>query len=289
MFIPLVRRILIPTIGAIALSIGMPVEALQVKIDPENPQLGDTLSVIVETDNPGTEPKVSWQGRNYPVFALDGTRDNRYRALLPTSPLDKPGKLAIRVDGDGQKKDIALVLKNRTFPVQRLWLSKTASQPASQVELNRVGAFKKLVTPQKFWQGTFLAPSAARVSSIFGVRRYYNGKFAKDYYHRGVDYAGGYGSPVLAPAAGKVQLVGLVSQGFRVHGNTIGIDHGQGVVSIFLHLSKINVREGDVVRAGQVIGNIGSTGAATGPHLHWGLFVNGVSVDPTPWRFKGIS
>jgi murein DD-endopeptidase MepM/ murein hydrolase activator NlpD len=272
-------------LGAIALEI--PVQALQVRVTPENPQLGDTISVVIETDNPASEPKVFWQQRSYPAFAINSQSD-RYRAFLPTSPLNKSGKMVIQVEGDGEKKDISVLLRNRSFPVQRIWLSKKASQPATQLELNRVGAFKKLLTPQKFWNGPFLAPSPARISSIFGVRRYYNNKFANNYYHRGVDYAGGYGSPVFAPAAGRVELVGLQSQGFRVHGNTVGIDHGQGVVSIFLHLSKINVRQGDIVRAGQNIGNIGSTGAASGPHLHWGLFVNEVAVDPVPWRHKGI-
>lgn len=88
----------------------------------------------------------------------------------------------------------------------------------------------------------------------------------------------------MAPAAGRVALVGRVSQGFRIHGNIVGIDHGQGVTSTYLHLSRINVKEGDVVQAGQLIGAVGSTGAVTGPHLHWGLYVQGQSVDPVPWR-----
>jgi murein DD-endopeptidase MepM/ murein hydrolase activator NlpD len=120
------------------------------------------------------------------------------------------------------------------------------------------------------------------------VRRYYNGVFAQDYYHRGVDYAAPTGSPVVSPAAGRIGLVGRVSEGFELHGNTIGIDHGQGVLSIMIHLSRIDVNEGDFVQAGQVIGAVGSTGASTGPHLHWGLYVNGIAVDPVPWREQGF-
>ena len=110
----------------------------------------------------------------------------------------------------------------------------------------------------------------------------------QDYYHKGVDYAGGYGSPIIAPAAGKVRLVGREDAGFHVHGNVVGIDHGQGVVSIFMHLQNIDVAEGTMVKAGEKIGSIGSTGASTGPHLHWGLYVNEVAVDPVPWRFGAI-
>ncbi|MEN9517782.1 MAG: hypothetical protein RLZZ381_370, partial [Cyanobacteriota bacterium] len=148
--------------------------------------------------------------------------------------------------------------------------------------------FKNLVTPQKFWQGAFIRPNASRISTEFGVRRYYNNVFATDYYHKGVDYAGGYGSPVVAPAAGQVRLVGREDEGFHVHGNVIGIDHGQGVLSIFMHLQDLEVTEGAMVKAGQRIGTIGDTGASAGPHLHWGLYVNQVSVDPVPWRFGEI-
>ncbi|MGD1950096.1 MAG: M23 family metallopeptidase, partial [Leptolyngbyaceae cyanobacterium] len=138
------------------------------------------------------------------------------------------------------------------------------------------------------WNGALLIPSQGRVISVYGVRRYYNGEFAENYYHRGVDYAAPTGSPVDAPAAGHIRLVGRVRDGFELHGNTIGIDHGQGLLSIMIHLSRIDVNEGDFVRAGQRIGAIGSTGASTGPHLHWGLYINQVAVDPVPWRNNGF-
>lgn len=261
----------------------LPARALQVQVTPTNPQLGDTLSVVIQKDVADSQsPTVSLKQQNYSAFSIG---QNRFRALLPTTPLNKPGRLVIRVAGDGEVREIPIVLRSRSFPVQRITLPPgKAGQGATQYELDRVAAFKKLVTPQKFWNGPFLKPNRGRISSIYGVRRYYNGKFANDYYHRGVDYAGGYGSPVTAPAAGRVALVGRVSQGFRVHGNVIGVDHGQGVTSIFMHLSRIDVKEGDIVQPGQVIGAIGSTGASTGPHLHWGLYVNGLSVDPGPWR-----
>ena len=272
--------------GVLALT--APVRALQVRITPENPQLGDTLSVVVQLDNPAisASPTVTVGSNTYPTFF---TGPNQFRALLPTTPLDKPGIKQIQVNGEGQVKRIGVQIRDRKFPVQRITLPPgKAGVNATQYELNRVAAFKKLLTPQKFWDGPFLKPNQGRISTGFGVRRYYNGKFANDYYHRGVDYAGGEGSPVTAPAAGRVALVGRVSQGFRVHGNVVGIDHGQGVTSIFMHLSRINVQEGELVKPGQLIGAIGSTGASTGPHLHWGLYVQGASVDPTPWRIQNF-
>ena len=267
------------------MALAAPVKALQVRLNPENPQLGDTISVYVQTDTNST-PTVTAGDKNYPAFSLS---PNSYRAFVPTTPLDSPGRMVIQVTGDGDVSNLAVGLRDRSFPTQRIRLRGAANSSATQLELDRVAQFKTLLTPQKFWNGAFARPSVARVSTIFGVRRYYNGVFAENYYHRGVDYAGGYGSPVFAPAAGRVALVGTVAEGFRVHGNTIGVDHGQGVLSIFLHLNKIHVQEGDFVQAGSRIGDIGSTGASTGPHLHWGLYVNGVAVDPVPWRFGGIN
>lgn len=270
------------------ISLGTEAKALEVEITPQNPRLGDTISVIVEVDDPSTPPTVTMKGNNYETFPLSASSDHpTYRALIPTSPLDKPGTLSIQVSGDGETKNENLTLNNRSFTTQRITLSG-GGDDATQTELDQVATFKALVTPEKFWQGAFLRPNSASVSTEYGIRRYYNGVFAQDYYHRGVDYAAGTGSPVIAPAAGQVRLIGRESQGFRVHGNTVGIDHGQGVVSIFLHLSRIDVKEGDFVQAGQQIGTVGSTGASTGPHLHWGLYVHGVAVDPVPWRFGGI-
>ncbi|MGV2828560.1 M23 family metallopeptidase [Myxosarcina sp. GI1(2024)] len=260
--------------------------ALEVDLSPSAPQIGDTISVLITPDDSSSKPPtVSLEQKNYPVFQLG----DRYRAFIPTSPLDEPGKMTIRIKGEETTRNIGVWLKNRIFPTQHIWLSGRASRPATPTELERVAAFKNLVTPQKFWNGIFVRPSAAQVSTIFGVRRYYNGEFAHDYYHKGVDYAGSSGSIVVSPAAGKVRLIGKESEDFHVHGNTIGIDHGQGVLSILMHLQDIYVREGDLLQPGQKIGTIGSSGASTGPHLHWGLYVNGVAVDPVPWRFTEIN
>ena len=258
-------------------------KALEVEVVPPNPQKGDTISVVIDT-NQTTPPTVSLDGKNYPVYPLGDS----YRALVPTSPLSASGKMTLQVTGDETTKNLGIWLQNRSFPTQRITLSGRANRPATQLELDRVAEFKKLVTPNKYWNGSFARPNSSRVSTIYGVRRYYNGVFAQDYYHKGVDYAGGYGSPIVAPAAGKVVLVGKEAAGFHVHGNVVGIDHGQGVLSIFMHMRDIETKEGDFVQSGQRIGTVGSTGASTGPHLHWGLYLHGVAVDPVPWRFNSI-
>jgi len=272
-------------IVATILSLVSPVQALQVKVMPANPELGDTLSVVIQVDGSGETPTVSVQQKNYPAFPMG---NNRFRALLPTTPLEKAGTRQIQVTGDGKVQDLSVQVRSRNFPTQSITLPPGKDSEGSDAEFDRVDAFKALVTPQKFWNGPLVRPNSGEITTIYGVRRYYNGVFANDYYHRGIDYAGDYGSPVVAPAAGRVSLVGRESQGFTIHGNVVGIDHGQGLASILMHLSRIDVKEGDFVQAGQVIGALGSTGASTGPHLHWGLYVHGQAIDPVPWRLQGI-
>jgi murein DD-endopeptidase MepM/ murein hydrolase activator NlpD len=229
---------------------------------------------------------VTWQGKTYPMFAI---APNRMRALLPTTPLDQPGTKPLQINDGTQVQNLTVQLRDRSFPTQSIWLppDKEGLEGTDQ-EFDRVDAFKALVTPEKYWKGPFLRPNAGEITTIYGVRRYYNGEFDEDYYHRGVDYGGAMGSPVVAPAAGRVALVGRESQGFEIHGNVIGLDHGQGVASILMHLNRIDVKEGDFVQPGQVIGTVGSSGASTGPHLHWGLYVQGKAVDPVPWRYAAI-
>lgn len=284
------RQLVLSLMIAIAAGITVlsaPGQALQVQLAPNDPQLGDTIAVMVQMDNPSisSAPTVRMGQKTYPTFLVGA---NRFRALLPTTPLDRPGRVNIQVNGEGEVRNLAVGLRNRSFPTQRITLSPGRDRDGTDFEFDRVAEFKQLVTPEKFWSGSFRRPNAGSITSEYGVRRYYNGVFAQDYYHRGVDYGGGQGSPIVAPAAGRVVLVGRESQGFQIHGNTVGLDHGQGVTSIFLHMSRIDVREGDFVQPGQVLGAIGATGAVTGPHLHWGLYVHGLAVDPVPWRYDGF-
>ncbi|MGB3494901.1 MAG: M23 family metallopeptidase [Elainellaceae cyanobacterium] len=276
-------------------------EALEVEIYPPNPQQGDTLSVRIQTDTATPEAvSVTMNQRVYPVYPL-GAGSNaaagnavvapgtvqQFQTLLPTTPLDTPGQVTIQISDGEDVRNMAVWLRDRSFPTQRITL-RGGGSGLTEIEAARVQAFKEIVTPQRFWNGPLLRPTSGSVSTVFGVQRYYNGVFANDYYHRGVDYATGTGTPVVAPAAGRIALVGYESQGFRIHGNTVGIDHGQGVLSIFIHLNGVDVQEGDLVQAGQRVGSVGSTGSSTGPHLHWGLYVHGMAVDPVPWRYEGI-
>jgi murein DD-endopeptidase MepM/ murein hydrolase activator NlpD len=284
--IPMALWVFLGVITLLSTILVHPVQALLAQITPTAPQLGDTLVVTLRSEGNGTAPKVGLGAKSYPAFPMGG---NQYRTLLPTTPLNTPGLLTIQVQDGTDVQTLRVNLKKRWFPTQSIWLPPGKDSNSDETEFDRVDAFKAIVSPEKYWNGPLLRPNGGPTTTPYGVRRYYNGVFAKDYFHRGVDYAGPYGSPIKAAAAGRVALVGRESQKFKVHGNCVGLDHGQGVESIYLHLSRIDVKEGDFVQAGQTIGALGGTGAVTGPHLHWGLFVFGQSVDPVPWRTQGFN
>jgi murein DD-endopeptidase MepM/ murein hydrolase activator NlpD len=280
--------LLLPVMAvAVVLWSAYPVHAAyQVQVNPARPVLGDTLSVVIQGESNGVTPTVTAGDTTYQAFALSA---NRYRALIPTSPNTKPGRITLAIDGPDGTNSVAVNISDRTFNTQYINLSDDrAGLEGTDYEFNRLDELRALRTPERYWNGPMAKPSTGYVSSVYGNRRYYNGVFAEDYYHRGVDYAAGDGSPIYAPAAGKIALVGRVADGFELNGNTIGIDHGQGVTSVMIHLSGFEVNEGDRVEQGQLIGYMGSTGFATGPNLHWGLFVNDIAVDPVPWREGGV-
>ena len=122
----------------------------------------------------------------------------------------------------------------------------------------------------------FVRPAAGRISGRFGSQRVYRGEPAA--YHSGMDIAGGEGAPILAPADGTVILA--ADTPFSLEGHLLMIDHGGGLNSAFLHSSRLAVKEGDRVTRGQLLGYVGATGRATGPHLHWSLEWQGARLDP---------
>ncbi|WP_448525978.1 M23 family metallopeptidase [Parathermosynechococcus lividus] len=263
--------------AAALISLAATTTPLSVSVSPDRAVLGDTFSIVVTA---AEKPTVEAGGKPMPVFPIG---QQQWRAFVPTTPLQTPGRRSLIVRAGGETRNMLLWVGNRSFPVQRIWLPPGKDSQGTDAEFDRVDAFKALVTPEKLWTGAFVRPNSGPVTTPYGVRRYYNGVFAQDYFHRGLDYAGPRGSAVLAAQRGRVALVGREAQGFLIHGNTVGIDHGQGVLTIYLHLDDIRVQEGQMVEAGQVIGTVGNTGASTGPHLHWGLYVNGECVDPRSW------
>ena len=143
-------------------------------------------------------------------------------------------------------------------------------------ELARIAAARAIETDAQGWRQRFVWPAIGRISGWFGSQRIYRGEPGA--YHSGTDVALPVGAPVVAPADGVVILA--ADHPFTLEGNLLMIDHGMGLNSAFLHLSRIDVAVGDHVRQGQVIGAVGKTGRATGPHLHWSLRWRDARLDP---------
>lgn len=120
----------------------------------------------------------------------------------------------------------------------------------------------------------FDKPVQGPLSSLFGLRRFFNGEERNP--HSGLDFAVGAGTPIKAPAAGKVILIG----NYFFNGNTVFVDHGQGLISMFCHMSKVDVKLGQSLPRGGIVGRVGATGRATGPHMHWNVSLNDARVDP---------
>ena len=141
------------------------------------------------------------------------------------------------------------------------------------------------VSAERFWDGVFEYPSTYYTTdflSNYGLRRDYNNG-ALDYYHTGLDFYGA-DVPIYAPAAGRVVFTGPL----MIRGNATYIDHGWGVYTGYLHQSEVYVSEGELVEAGQLIGQVGNTGRSTGPHLHWEIWVGEIPVDPIEWVEAGF-
>lgn len=143
-------------------------------------------------------------------------------------------------------------------------------------ELEQIAAARAVTTGAQGWRQPFRWPQTGRISGLFGAQRIYQG--TPGAFHGGVDIAGATGTPMMAPADGVVVLA--TEKPFTLEGNLLIIDHGMGLNSAFLHLSRIDVRVGDRVAQGQRVGAIGATGRATGPHLHWAVKWNAARIDP---------
>jgi murein DD-endopeptidase MepM/ murein hydrolase activator NlpD len=197
----------------------------------------------------------------------------------------KPGSYELELDAtlaDGRQihQQQAVLVERAKYKTEALRVPDRFVEPDAET-LRRIDSDKELKKnafaheiPQPEWSGKFVAPIDSSVSEGFGTRRTFNGKLAS--IHRGLDYHAKPGSPVTAANSGEVVL----AQELFYEGNCVIIDHGQQFMTLYMHLSKLEVREGDKVEKGQEIGLSGATGRATGPHLHMAVRWQGAYLDP---------
>jgi murein DD-endopeptidase MepM/ murein hydrolase activator NlpD len=256
--------------------------AEEIQISPDAPVQGDTVTVLVAS--PGrTHVTVRFDGAAVSAFSAPG---GVFRALIGTDPDMAPGRHSIRVtataaDGTIHHYSRMIKLQSGKFAIRSVTMpahTYALINPKNlAIEREALGPALSRRTPVPLWHGPFQLPSTGLMDSPYGLQGIYNGHRA--WWHMGVDFAAPEGDPVTATNDGVVVLARALPLG----GTTVVIDHGQGVETEYIHLSAFVVREGDRIQKGTLIARVGATGLVTGPSLHWGLFVNGIPVNPLFW------
>ncbi|WDH21692.1 peptidoglycan DD-metalloendopeptidase family protein [Pseudomonas chlororaphis] len=228
---------------------------------------------VIDLGSAAQAPKASYQGK--PLLVVK--EQNNWLAIVGIPLTVKPGTQQISAGGRGLNFSVS----SKKYPEQHITLKNKRQVNPDPADLKRIDAelAEQVRAYRSFSPNTpsnllLDKPVSGPLSSKFGVRRFFNGEERNP--HAGLDFAVPAGTPIKTPAAGKVILIG----NYFFNGNTVFVDHGQGFISMFCHMSKIDVKVGQQLARGGVVGKVGSTGRATGPHMHWNVSLNDARVDP---------
>ena len=239
---------------------------------------GEVLRVSAHQMTATPDLKATLADKTIPLFPGS---DGNALGLMPVSALQSPGEFPLIITGANGEELYRQIVKVQDAGFEQQDIKTTSTMrglTAKPDEVALMQKFNNTVSGKRYWTEPFSRPTPDCMNSPFGVQRLRDGKPTGNY-HRGLDLRSAAGRPVRASAAGKV----LLARRMSMPGNIVGIDHGQGLLTAYLHMSRIAVKEGVSVKRGQIIGYVGSTGYATGPHLHWSMIVNGTSVTPLQW------
>lgn len=259
------------------------------------PRPGSVLYLTVKGVSSNAKVTGQWEKLDFNFFKSG----EYFRAVIPVSRHISTGnhnlKVNITAQSDNNSFLRAIKVSRHYFGKQYLTLPKSQSSKYDDPSLDKEYdlIFKALsnVSYDILPNLPFNWPVDAPITTPYGITRFINNE--QSGWHKAIDLGAGTGEPILSPQKGKIILA---RNGFIIHGNTVIIDHGYGLISLYLHLNKINVKEGSMVNAGTKIGTVGSSGVASGPHLHWGAYIYGVPVDPQvlmaspkSWQGQAIS
>ncbi len=251
-----------------------------VKVAARSIQPGELAVLTVTTPTPVDEVRVRGFGRDLKPIRVNATE---WKVLVGIDLETRPGRYDVSIvtgSADAGRVTQLLTVLPRTFTTRKLTVDAAFVNPppaevaritADTERLNRAWASSSEMI---LWSGPWIRPVPGAANSAFGTRSIYNGQPRSP--HSGADFQGAAGTPVKTPNSGRVVLAGDL----YFTGNTVVIDHGAGLFSLFAHLRSITVQEGDSVATGSVLGELGATGRVTGPHLHWAIRVGGARVDP---------
>lgn len=257
---------------------------MTVKVSEKKVKTGECIWVSVQSKNAIKKASVGFAGRHFTLFKGESKKKEVRNAFIPISRAIQSGALPLKVyvlfeSGDRSEKHVRIQVEQTRVRRGKVTLSKkrnalSKNRALLMKEGRVIGERFRLLTSQRAYELPFIYPAKGRISSPFGAKRNYNGGYSR--FHSGLDIANNVGTPVRATNHGTVVL----SQDMAIHGQTVMIDHGWGVLSIYNHLSKRAVVQGRKVKKGETIGLMGATGVATGPHVHWGMSIQNIRVDP---------
>ena len=233
---------------------------------------------------------VRWREKKVPAFQVDDVWTTILGIDLDTKPgVHRAEALLTMDDGSVDGREITVNVVAKKFPTRELKVDQRFIQ-LSKADLNRanresreVGAIYRRITTDLVPDEAFTVPIPGGTGTNFGERRVFNGESRSP--HSGVDLRGTTGTPVHATNRGRVVL----AKALFFTGNTVILDHGLGIYSLYAHLSRMDVESGSMVNSGQIVGLVGATGRVTAPHLHWGMRVQGARVDPFSLVELGLS
>jgi murein DD-endopeptidase MepM/ murein hydrolase activator NlpD len=222
----------------------------------------------------------SFEDESSDFFLVPEIGPNVYQAFFGIPYGHKLGPADIKIKVGGKSGTLPFEIVDGKYPAETLKVDNSRVNPPKKVmsriirELHETGAVNSTVTPERYWKGPFQLPIDSKITSPFGGKRLYNGHLKN--YHGGLDLRAPVGTPIHAAGAGVV----LMAKNLYYSGNTIIIDHGYGLITMYFHMSKFRVKKGDTIAQGQLLGLSGKTGRVTGPHLHWQVIIHKIKVNP---------
>ena len=244
---------------------------------PEQSAVPGGVMILSVGNSHQTKPDVYFEDKPVMVVKADGL----WQAVVGIPLSAKAGTLRIVVKRGEEKSTQLFSIKDKQYPTQYITVKDERKVNPNPLDMKRINQeSSRIQEALTAWTETnnepvnFVWPIKGRVSGLFGRRRVFNGEPRNP--HSGMDIAAKTGTPIHAPAAGIVRGTG----NYFFNGNTVFIDHGQGLITMFCHLSRIDVQDGQTVKQGDIIGAVGATGRVTGPHLHLGVSLNNERVEP---------
>jgi murein DD-endopeptidase MepM/ murein hydrolase activator NlpD len=271
--------------GAMAKDAGACTAGTTLRLSAPEARQGSLLLIELKSAKPVAEVQGEWDGRDVPLWR-EGSDEARRRGLLGVDLEKAPGEYELKVTGQTASGEriscnVMVAVRKGQFATEKLQVEKQFVEPSPEQvqraneERQRLRDIFDRVTPERLWDGPFRIPlDGVTTGSNFGKRRILNGNPGSP--HGGMDLPGATGTPVHAAQRGRVVL----AEELFFSGNTVLVDHGLGIYTLYAHLSEVDAKAGDTLETGAVLGKVGATGRVTGPHLHWGLTVERARVNP---------